>query len=187
MSKRRLAAAVCAAALVWGTGTAATADNDPLWPGTPIGLHSMTPRNALPVPGLAQSAGPWTFEPVIAFRHSDDPYAEIMAAPTAPSMAGLGFRGAARVDSRIGTFYSRLSLTFEHEFQANGHRVVTGLSGAGRYGFYADRSEVDVVAADAALALRMSEAVFGYLEYESEVEPGASAKHQVTIRLRFAF
>ena len=124
---------------------------------------------------------------MIAVQPPDDRHADIAARPTALPAVGLGFHGAARIDSRIGTLYSRLSLSFEHEFQANGHRVVSGLSGAGRYGFYGDRSEVDVMAADAAFALRMSDAVFGLLEYGTEFERGAAAEHQITVRLRFAF
>ncbi len=180
MSRKKLAAAMCAAAIVWGTGTSAIA-GDGAWP-------SDTPfSTALSETGLELSAGPWTFGPMIAFGPPNDGYAELTTASGPSTAAELGFRGAARVDSRIGTLYSRLSVSFQHEFQANDHLVVTGLSGAGRYGFYGDRSDVDVVAADAALALRMSEAVFGYLEYGTEVEAGATTEHQVTLRLRFAF
>ena len=136
------------------------------------------------------SVGPWTIGPV----------AEIQLSSGGPSGAGyafgqradsraarLGFRGAAKVDSRVGAIYSRLSLSFKHEFRANDHQVVSGYPGARRTGFYGDRAEVDVMTADAMFAMPLSAATYGFLEYGAEMEPGNSADHQVTLRLRFDF
>lgn len=156
------------------------------WPASPD--H----RQFVPLGGeLAVEIGPWTFAPTVTVRRSamsETGPADPFDRDPSPDMAvGLGFRGAARVDSRIGTIYSRLSLSFEHEYRANDHQVITGLSGSGPYGFYGDRSEVDVVAAEAVFARRMSNAVYGFLDFGTEVQPGGSTDHQVTVRLRFDF
>ena len=136
------------------------------------------------------AAGAWTFRPVagihpVAGGAFDQDFGAGPA--SAASTAYLGFRGAAKVDSRVGTIYSRLTLSFEHEFHANPHRIVTGPSAARRTGFYGDRSEVDVMTADAVFAMRMSQWAFGFVEYGAEVEPGGAADHQVILRLRFDF
>ena len=138
----------------------------------------------------ALAIGPWTFQPVASLQTTGSGvFGQMPGAGPAPGSltASLGFRGAAKVDSRVGTIYSRLSVSFEHEFRANPHRVVTGSYAARRTGFYGDRSEVDVMTADALFAMRMSESVFGYVEYGAEMEPGGAADHQVVLRLRFDF
>lgn len=135
-------------------------------------------------------AGLWTFRPVAGFDISRDGAfgrpADVSGSQEALA-ARLGFRGAAKVDSRVGAIYSRLSLSFVHEFRANQHRVVSGVSAARRSGFYGDRSEVDVMTADAVFAMRLSQSVSGFVEYGAEMEPGGAADHQVGFRLRFAF
>lgn len=132
----------------------------------------------------APAGGLWRFQPVAGIHATRD--GAFGRTPDALT-ASLGFQGAAKVDSRVGTIYSRLRLSFEHEFRANRHRVVTGPSAARRTGFYGDRSEVDVMTADALFAMRMSEWAFGLVEYGAEMEPGGAADHQVTLRLRFKF
>lgn len=149
--------------------------------------------------GYMVDQGSWTFGPVAGLRFSRseiDGYTETGAGPLNltvsdqrdDSLVGsLGFRGAAKVDSRIGPIFSRLSLTFEHEFRANDHLVVTGLSGGGENGYYADDSEVDVMKLDAAFAMQMSNAVTGYVDYGAEMDLGSSTEHEVALRLKFAF
>ena len=192
MNRKMLAAACLAAAVALGPAPGADAgEADPRF-------HDWIWRNGTD-PGpeailddvVAVDAGAWTFAPVAGLRSSRGDlhgHAPSSVEGTGETVtASLGFRGSARVDSRIGTIYSRLSLSFEHEFRANDHQVITGLSGAGPNGFYGDRSEIDVLAADAAFAMRMSETVFGYLEYGSAFEPGGPVDHQVILRLRFDF
>lgn len=196
MNRKVLAATCLAAVFAFGFGVDALAFDrasdreaqsiDWSWPADPAD------RKFVPLDNdLAVAVGPWTFTPAMTVRHTRTSVfgtANPFAGEPDPGMAvGLGFRGAARVDSRIGPIYSRLSLSFEHEFRAHDHQVITGLSGSGPYGFYRDRSEVDVLAAQAVFARRMSDTVFGFLGFGTEVEPGGSTDHQVTVRLRFDF
>lgn len=149
--------------------------------------------------GYTVDQGSWTFGPIAGLRFSRseiDGYTETGAGPLNltvsdqrdDSLVGsLGFRGAAKVDSRLGPIFSRLSLTFEHEFRANDHLVVTGLSGGGENGYYADSTKVDVMKLDAAFAMQMSEAVTGYFDYGAEMDMGTGTEHEVALRLKFAF
>lgn len=143
-----------------------------------------------PTFGNGFAAGSWTVGPIAEIRlpPGDASSTERLFArgPELPE-ARLGFRGSAKIDSRIGALFSRLSLSFKHEFRANDHRVVSGYPAARRTGFYGDRAEVDVMTADAVFAMPLSKATFGILEYGAEMEPGDNADHQVTLRLRFAF
>lgn len=183
MSRELLAAACLAAAFIGCAGTGAYAGESetpvPDWFGPSDG-------NLLAGLGLdaALRAGPWTFRPVADLLPTTTGSFD---RPVDTVTARLGFHGAAKVDSRVGAIYSRLSLSFEHEYRANQHQVITGPSAARRTGFYGDRSEVDMMTADAVFAMRMSGSTFGYVEYGAEMEPGGAADHQVILRFRFDF
>jgi len=149
--------------------------------------------------GYAPEAGSWSFGPVASLgllRGDLDGYkrAGIADLPLTvggqrrdPLVGSLGVRGAAKVDSRLGPIFSRLSLTFEHEFRANDHLVVTGLAGGGKNGYYEVGSEVDVMKLDAAFAMHMSQAVTGYLDYGGQTDLDAGTDHEVALRLKFSF
>lgn len=186
---RELRAAACVAALLTGciASTASAGDTGPADNrfGQFLAIAELDPAIEA---GFA--AGPWTIGPIAEIRlpAGDAPLSErLFERGREHPVAQLGFRGAARIDSRVGAIFSRLSLSFEHEFRANDHRVVSGYPAARRTGFYGDRAEVDVMTADAVFAMPLSKASFGLLEYGAEMEPGGSADHQVTLRLRFAF
>ena len=182
---REMRAAAYVAALVTGciANAASAGDTEPAHDrfGQILAVAELDPTFA---------AGPWTVGPIAEFRlpPSDASATERLfgRGQGHPEMH-LGFSGAARIDSRVGAIFSRLSLSFKHEFRANDHRVVSGYPAARRTGFYGDRAEVDVMTADAVFALPLSAATFGFLEYGAEMEPGDSADHQVTLRLRFDF
>ncbi len=183
MSRNSLAAACFAAVLIGGAGMEARAGEY-----RAPAFEWLDPLDSRGIADTifdeAPAGGLWRFQPVAGIHATrEGAFGRTSDALT----ASLGFRGAARVDSRVGTIYSRLSLSFEHEFRANPHRVVTGPSAARRTGFYGDRSEVDVMTADALFAMRMSEWAFGFVEYGAEMVPGGAADHQVTLRVRFNF
>ena len=126
-------------------------------------------------------AGSWVFGPVAGIRPGRDAisggdYGDV-------PVAVLGFRGLAKVDSRLGVLYSRLSLSFEHSIADRGRR----LAGGGPTGYYADRSALDVMTLDAAFALRMSDTMVGLLDYGAEMEFGSVAEHRAVVTLRVAF
>lgn len=102
-------------------------------------------------------------------------------------VGSLGVRGAAKVDSRFGAIYSRLSLSFEHVFRSSTHQTVSGLSGGGRNGYYANRSEIDVMTLDAAFAIQLAKDVTAFVDYGAEVDPSSGIEHQALMRIKFGF
>lgn len=102
-------------------------------------------------------------------------------------VGSLGVRGAAKVDSRFGAIYSRLSLSFEHVFRTSAHQTVSGLSGGGRNGYYANRSEIDVMTLDAVFAVQLAKDVTAFMDYGAEVDPGSGIEHQALVRIKFGF
>ena len=189
MGRNSLAAGCLATLLIGSSGTGAWAGDSP--PPAPQLLDALDRRAVSgPLFDGAIVAGPWTFRPVAGVHASR---VGVIGQPVDAGRsqealtASLGFRGSATVDSRVGAIYSRLSLSFEHEFRANQHSVVSGASAARRTGYYGDRYEVDVMTADAMFAMRVSQSVLGFVEYGAEMDPGGAADHQVTFRLRFAF
>ena len=189
MSRNSLVAACFAALLMACTGPGAWADEN-----RPSASNWLDPFDSRGFSDAifdgALVAGPWTLRPVAGIHtNPSGAFGQLpgLGRTSDTLTASLGFQGAAKVDSRVGTIYSRLSLSFEHEFRANPHRVITGSPAARRTGFYGDRSEVDVMTADAVFAMQMSEWTFGYVEYGTEMEPGGGADHQVALRFRFTF
>lgn len=136
--------------------------------------------------GGGTTVGPWTFAPVAEIRATRD---ALFNSPRdgGSQIASLGFRGAATVDSRFGAIYSRLSLSFDHALPTNDRRILTGLSGRGRNGYYASRSQIDVMMLDAAFALKFAPAVTGFADYAAEMDLGSGAEHQIALRLKFEF
>ncbi len=187
MCRKTPAAALVAAVLVVVTvqGTTARAGNCALGCQNPLRADA---DSAIPTDGT-NPAGARTFGPILDFRAGRENLFRQLPGrgQSAEVTASLGFRGATTIDSRVGAIYSRLSLSFEHEFRANDPHVVSGWSGRRRTGFYGDRSEVDMMTADAVFAMRMSRSSFSFLEYRAEMVPGGSPDHQVTLRLRFDF
>ena len=179
MIRKMLAAAALAGATALGLGGTATADDA-------IAQYSFDDSA---IDGLfasdagwerwnASEFGTWTIGPSAGLR---------AGRPEATLVGSLGFRGAAKLDSRIGAVYSRLSLSFQQEFETNGEGVISGLSGGARNGYYADRSEVDLMTLDADFALRMSSKVIGFVAYDADIDPGSAAEHQVMLRLKVEF
>lgn len=102
-------------------------------------------------------------------------------------IGSLGFRSLAKVDSRLGAIYSRLSLSFEHALEVNDHLVVAGLSGGASNGYYAEFTQVDVMALDAQFAMKMSDSVTGLFAYGAKTDLGSGAEHQILLRIKFGF
>lgn len=141
--------------------------------------------------GYVFELGNWSLTPVADLRAaSDTPVggADTQADRSSDMLVGrLGVRGAAKVHSRFGAIYSRLSLSFEHVFRTSAYQTVTGLSGGGRNGYYANRSEIDVMTLDAAFAMQLAKDVTGFVDYGAEIDPGSGIEHQAMLRLKFGF
>lgn len=192
MNRKLRAAGYLAAMLAGCLGTPALAEKADSTADRSGRVFATTESDPLFDSGFA--AGPrtssWTIGPFaeIDVGHRDASTTGTLFGPARENMtARVGFRGAAKVDSRVGAIYSRLSLSFEHELRADDPNVLSGYLGARRTGFYGDRATVDVMTADAVFAMPLSAATFGFLQYGAEVEPGGSTDHQVTLRLRFDF
>ncbi len=126
MIRKMLAAAALGGAAVLGLGGIATADgvtaqysfDDPA-------INELFAAEAGWDSWDASEFGSWTIGPSAGLR---------AGSPETTLIGSLGFRGAAKLDSRIGAVYSRLSLSFQQEFEANGEGVISGLSGGARTG-----------------------------------------------------
>ncbi len=179
-------AAICLVAIMAASiGSPAIADEAPLSAVDWTGWKESTGGFEVAFGG-GVSAGPWTFAPVAALYMPRDEMFDIGRHGDALT-ASLGFRGAAKVESRFGAIYSRLSLSFADAVRASDPLVISGLSGGGRNGYYANLSRVDVMALDARFALQMSDGVTGYATYGAEMDLGSSAQHEVALRLKFRF
>lgn len=179
MIRKILAAAALAGAMAVGAvGPAAAGDATTLYAFDDLPLDGVFAVEPGWDAWRASDFGSWSLGPSAGFR---------TGRADAALIGGLGFRGAAKVDSRLGAIYSRLSLSFQHEFQSVTGDRISGLPGASKNGYYADQSDVDLMMLDADFALRMSPAVTGFVAYDAEIDPGSAAEHQVVLRLKFAF
>lgn len=136
--------------------------------------------------GGETTAGLWIFGPVAEVHASRDGLFGTGRHGDAMT-ASLGFRSAAKVDSRFGAIYSRLSLSFERTFRTDRHQASIGYSGDRRLSGYAHRSEIDIMKLDADFAMQMSHAVTGFVDYGAEMDLGSGAEHQIVLRLKFDF
>lgn len=179
MIRKMLAAAALAGATVVGFGgTATVGDATGRYAFDDAQIDELFAAEAGWESWRASEFGSWTLGPSAGLR---------AGRPETTLVGSLGFSGAAKLDSRIGAVYSRLSLSFQQEFEANGESVISGLSGGARNGYYADRSEVDLMTLDADFALRMSSTVIGFVAYDADIDPGSAAEHQIMLRLKLEF
>lgn len=132
------------------------------------------------------TAGLWTFGPVAEVRAARDGLFDIGPHGDAVT-ASLGFRSAAKVDSRFGAIYSRFGLSFERTLRPDGFEASIGNSRNRRPSVYAHRSEIDIMKLDADFAMQISQAVTGFVDYDAEMDLGSGAQHQIVLRLKFEF